>query len=214
MTRHRSFSLIHFLSTGIRLSVEIFQMGRVAFRSHASLVAENLFLRKQLAFYGERKIKPHRIRDAVRLALVFWSRWFDWKNALVVVKPATLIGWHRKAFQLFWRWKSRGGRPQLPRELRNLIAEMVHENPTWGQARIAAELSLKLGIRISPRTVRAHWAQDLSPNRGPASRRWMTFVRNHARAIVACDFVVAVTLRFRILYVFVVMEVGSRKLFM
>jgi transposase InsO family protein len=212
MTRHRSFSLIHFLSTGIRLSVEIFQMGRVAFRSHASLVAENLFLRKQLAFYGERKIKPHRIRDAVRLALVFWSRWFDWKNALVVVKPATLIGWHRKAFQLFWRWKSRGGRPQLPRELRNLIAEMVHENPTWGQARIAAELSLKLGIRISPRTVRAHWAQDLSPNRGPASRRWMTFVRNHARAIVACDFVVAVTLRFRILYVFVVMEVGSRKL--
>jgi hypothetical protein len=165
MTRHRSFSLIHFLSTGIRLSAEIVQMGRVAFRSHASLVAENLFLRKQLAFYGERKIKPHCMSDAARLALVFWSRWFDWKNALVVVKPATLIGRHRKAFQLFWRWKSRGGRPQLPSELRNLIDEMVRENPTWGQARIAAELSLKLGIRISPRTVRAHW-----PRSKPKSR--------------------------------------------
>jgi hypothetical protein len=91
---------------------------------------ENLFLRKQLAFYGERKIKPHRVRDAARLALVFWSRWFDGRKALVVVKPATVIGWHRKAFQLFWRWKSRGGGPQLPRVLRNRIAEMVRENPT------------------------------------------------------------------------------------
>src|SRR5260370_107656 len=85
MTRHRSFPIIHFLLTGVRLSAEIARVGRVAFRSHASLVAENLFLRKQLAFYEERKIKPHRLRDAARLALVFWSRWFDWKNALVAV---------------------------------------------------------------------------------------------------------------------------------
>jgi len=89
---------------------------------------------------------------------------------------------------------------------------MVLENPTWGEARISSELALKLGISVSPRTVRAYWPEDLSPNRGPSSQRWMTFVRNHAQAIVACDFVVAVTLRFRILYVFVVMEVGSRKL--
>lgn len=174
-------------------------------------MAENLFLRKQLAFYGERKIKPHRVRDVARLALVFWSRWFDWRNALVVVKPATLIGWHRKAFQLFWRWKSRGGRPQLPRELRNLIAEMVRENPTWGQARIASELALKLGISLLPRTVRAYWPEYLKPNR-KTSQHWKAFVRNHAHAIVACDFVVTVTASFRILYVFVVMEIGSRKL--
>src|SRR5258708_32624953 len=101
MTRHGSFPLIHFLLAGVRLSAEIVRVGQVAFRSHASLVAENLFLRKQSAFYGERKIKPHRLRDAARLALLFWSRSFDWKNALVMVKPATLIGWHRKTFQIF-----------------------------------------------------------------------------------------------------------------
>jgi hypothetical protein len=77
MIRHRSFSLIHFLSTGIRLSAEIVQIDRAAFRSHASLLAEDLFLRRQLAFYGERKIKPHRMSDAAQLVLGFWSRWFD-----------------------------------------------------------------------------------------------------------------------------------------
>src|SRR5260370_7374389 len=99
MTRHRSFPLIHFLLTGVQLSAEIARVGRVAFRSHASLVAENLFLRKQLAFYGERKIKPHRLRDASRLAFLFCSRWFDRQNILGVVKPSTLIGWHRTAFR-------------------------------------------------------------------------------------------------------------------
>jgi putative transposase len=188
------------------------QFGLGLVRTQTSLVAENLFLRKQLAFYRERNIKPHRLTDSARLALLLWSRWFDWRNALVVVKPETFIGWHQRAFQLFWRWKSRGGRPRLPKNLRILIAEMVRENPTWGEARIASELTLKLGIRVSPRTVRAYWPQDPSPQRGPSSQSWMTFVRNHARAIVACDFVVAVTLRFRILYVFVVMEVGSRRI--
>ncbi len=96
--------------------------------------------------------------------------------------------------------------------MRDLIAEMVQENPTWGEARVASELALKLGISVSPRTVRAYWPQGQEPTRAPSSQRWMTFVRNHAQTIVACDFVVAVTLRFRILYVFLVMEVGSRKL--
>ncbi len=97
---------------------------------------------------------PRRLTDKARLFLVFCSRWFDWRNALLVIKPETLIGWHRKAFQLFWRWKSRGGRPRIPRDLRALIAEMVRENPTWGQARVAAELAIKLGIFVSSRTVR------------------------------------------------------------
>jgi putative transposase len=140
------------------------------------------------------------------------SRWFDWRTALVVVKPETFIGWHKQAFQIFWRLKSRDGRPQIPRALRALITEMVRQNPTWGEARVASELALKLGIRVSPRTVRAYWPQDLRPNRGHSSQRWMTFMRNQSKAIVACDFVVAVTLRFRILYVFVVMEVGSRRI--
>ena len=201
----------HLLSALLGVSVEVLRFGRVVFHSRSSLVAENLFLRRQLPFYQERNIKPRRLTDSARFALLFWSRWFPWGSALVVVKPETLIGWHRQAFQLFWRWKSRGGRPKLPKNLRVLIVEMVRENPTWGEARIAAELALKLGIRVSPRTVRAYWPRELRPN-GVRSQRWTTFVRNHAKALVACDFAVAVTLQFRILYVFLVMEVGSRKL--
>jgi transposase InsO family protein len=117
-------------------------------------------------------------------------------------------------FKLFWKWKSQAGRPKLPRNIRGLIARMVCENPTWGQARIAAELSLKLGIRVSPRTVRAYWPAnaDHPGSRRISSHHWKTFVRNHAQAIVACDFLVAMTVGFRILYVFVAMEVGSRRI--
>jgi len=201
MTRRTSlFILRRLFSIAFGLLQEFLRLGRGLLRSQTALAAENLFLRKQLAFYQERTIKPRRLNDSARLSLLLWSRWFDWRNALMVVKPETLIGWHKRAFQIFWRWKSRGGRPQIPRTLRALIAEMVRQNPTWGEARVASELALKLGIRVSPRTVRAHWPQDLSPNRGHSSERWMTFVRNHGKAIVACDFVVAVTLRFRILY--------------
>src|ERR1700740_1764001 len=77
---------------------------RSMFRSRTSLIAENLFLRKQLAFYQDHQIKPRRLTDAARFALVFWSRFFEWKSALLIVKPATLIDWHRKAFRLFWKW--------------------------------------------------------------------------------------------------------------
>jgi len=84
-----------------------------AFRSRASLTVENLFLRKQLAFYQEHKVKPKPLTDAARLTLVLWSRLCDWKSALVIVKPDTLIGWHRKGFKLFWRRKSCPGRPAV-----------------------------------------------------------------------------------------------------
>jgi putative transposase len=203
---------LRFLVILIGLIGEAARFGRGLLRARTSIAAENLFLRKQLAFYRERNVTPRRLTDSARLAMLLCSGLFNWKDALVVVRPETLIGWHRQAFQLFWRWKSRGGRPRLPKNIRALIAEMVRENPTWGEARIATELAMKLGIRVSPRTVRAYWPQDLAPSRGRSAQRWMTFVRNHARAIVACDFVVAVTLRFRVLYVFVVMEVGSRKI--
>jgi putative transposase len=137
-----------------------------AFQSRTALVAENLFLRKQLAFYREHKVRPRRITDVARLSLVLWSRLFDWKKALLIVKPDTLIGWHRKGFKRFWRWKSCSGRPALPLEIRELIARMARENPTWGQARVAAELSLKLGIFLSPRTVRKYWPWEPSDCRG------------------------------------------------
>jgi putative transposase len=182
--------------------------------SRTALSAEILFLRKQLAFYEERQTQPRRLSDAARFSLVLWSRLFDWRRALVIVKPETLIGWHRKGFKLFWRWKSQAGRPRLPQNIRKLIVRMALENPTWGQARVAAELSVKLGIDVSSRTVRAYWPPE-PDRRGPrriSSQHWRTFVRNHAPSIVACDFLVVVTARFRTLYVFVLMEVGTRRI--
>jgi hypothetical protein len=106
--------------------------------------------------YQERKLKPRRLDTAFRVALVLLSRLFHWKHALVVIKPQTLVRWHRQGFRLFWRWKSRPGRPPIPIELRRLIREMALSNPIWGEERIANELLLKLGIRVSPRTVRKY----------------------------------------------------------
>ena len=133
-----------------------FGLGRLVLlgvRPRAALAAENLFLRKQLALFQERQVKPRRANNATRWSMAAISRLFDWQTALVVVKPDTLIGWHRKGFRLFWRWKSKPtGRPPLPSDLQQLIRKMAAENPTWGE-RIANELMLKLGIRVSPRTV-------------------------------------------------------------
>jgi transposase InsO family protein len=142
------------------------------------------------------------------------ARWFDWRQALVVVQPATFIRWHRQGFQRFWRWKSTRGRPPIPAELRGLIRRMARDNPSWGEERIANELLLKLGLRVSPRTVRKYLPRPL--HRGQQKRllsqRWLTFVRNHAQAIVACDFCVVVTATFRLLYVFVLMEHATRRI--
>ena len=183
-------------------------------RPAPALAAENLFLRKQLAQYQERRVKPRRANDATRMALIWLSRFFDWRRVLVIVKPVTLIRWHRQGFRLFWRWKSKPGRPPLPRDLQALIRRMALENPTWGQARITNELLLKLGLRVSPRTVRKYMPGHCvgGPGKRGQSQRWSTFIRNHAQGIVACDFCVAVTATFRILYVFVMIEHASRRL--
>ena len=190
------------------------QFLRTITRSRAALGAEVLFLRKQLAYYQEHEIRPRRLTDAARLSLVLWSRFFDWKESLAIVTTETFIRWHRKGFKFYWRWKSRGGRPARPKEIRQLIARMVKENVTWAQERIADELSLKIGISASPRTVRKYWPKE-SGDRGrrrTSSQHWRTFVKNHAQGIVACDFLIAVTVRFQVLFVFVAMEVGSRRI--
>ncbi len=194
------------------LLLDTLRLIRVSLRPRCALAAENL--RKQLALYLERKVKSHRAAAAAKLTLVLLSRLFAWREALTVVKPDTSIRWHRKGFRLFWRWKSKPqGRPRIPADLRKLIADMAVSNVTWGEERIAAELLLKLGIRVSPRTIRRYMPPPpAGPQQGPSSQRWMTFVRNHAQAILACDFFIAVTARFRVLYVFVIMEVGSRRI--
>src|SRR5262245_44458470 len=181
------------------------------FRSSNALRAENLFLRRQLALFMERGVRSRRINAATRVSLAGLAKRFDWRRSLVVVQPATMIGWHRAGWRLFWKFKSRPGRPRIPVELRALIRRMAVENVSWGEERIADELLLKLGIRVSPRTVRKY--MPMRPSGQPrGDQRWSTFLKNHAKAILACDLFIAVTATFRMLYVFVVIEHGTRRL--
>jgi putative transposase len=176
MSRFRSHV---FVRTFLRIAAGVLRFGSSLWRSHAQLAAENLFLRKQLALYLERQVKPRRTDDATCIALVALSRLIDWRQLLTVVKPETLIRWHRKGFRLFWRWKSMaGGRPRVPADLRRLIADMAAANRTWGEERIASELLVKLGIRVSPRTVRRYMPNGPGSKNGPGSQAWTSFVRN------------------------------------
>ena len=137
-----------------RLIADLCQLARLALKSRAALAAEYLFLRKQLALYQERKAKRSPTSIAIRWTMTGLGEFFAWRDALVIVKPDTFVRWHREAFRLFWRWKSRpSGRPTLPKNIRTLIRKMNRENPTWGEERIADELMLKLRICVSPRTV-------------------------------------------------------------
>src|SRR6516165_3905801 len=143
----------HTLQTVLGVFLDALTFLRLCLSPAATIAAENLFLRKQLGLYVERKVKPRRATDSIRFTLGRLSCWFDWREALIVVKPDTLIRWHCKGFRLFWKWKSRPrGRPRVTADVRKLIAEMAVNNPTWGEERIADELLLKIGIRISPRT--------------------------------------------------------------
>ncbi len=180
-------------------------------RSSRSIKAENLFLRRQLTLYIERGVKPRRIDPVTRVRLVLLSRLFDWRGALVIVHPETLLRWHREAWKLLWRLKSRPGRPAIPAELQRLIRRMTLENPRWGEERIANELLLKLDIQVSPRTVRKYMPRH-PPGRPRGDMRWSTFLHLHAQGILACDFLIAITASFRMLYVFVVIEHGTRRL--
>jgi transposase InsO family protein len=205
------FPIMGGVRTIIKLMSDLATFIWLFLRPNGALAAENLFLRKQLAIYQERNLKPRRPDTSFRVALVLLSRLFDWRDALVVVRPQTLVRWHRQGFRLFWRWKSRPGRPPIPVELRRLIREMALINLSWGEERIANELLLKLGIRISPRTVRKYMPKR--PRGGPrGDQRWYTFVRNHASAILACDFCVVVTATFRLLYVLVVIDHQTRRI--
>jgi putative transposase len=161
----------------LNLLADLFRFLVLSLRSKTSLAAENLFLRKQLGFYQERKIRPRRIDRSTRLTLVWLSHWFEWQNALAIVRPQTFIGWHRKGFQLFWRWKCRSGRPRIPLDLQRLIRQMACNNPSWGEERIANELLLKLGLRVSPRTISKYLPKlPAAPTGKPrGDQRWVNF---------------------------------------
>ena len=149
-------------------------------------------LRRQLALFKERGLKPRRIDTATRVSLALLSQWCDWRSCLMIVRPETVLRWHRAGWRLFWWFKSRPGLPPIPMELRHLIRRMATENPPWGEERAANELLLELGVRVSPRTVRKYMPKR-PPGQPRGDQRGSTFLRNHAKAIVACDFFVAVT---------------------
>jgi putative transposase len=141
--------------------------------------------------------------DATRITLISLSAFVDWRCLLTIVTPETLIRWHRKGLRLFWRWKSSApGRPPIPADVPQLIMTMAIANRTWGEERIAAELLVKLGIRVPARTVRRYMPSR--PHRGGTGMQaWSTFIHNHSPVVLASDFFVAVTTMFRVLYVFV-----------
>ena len=203
--------MLQLARTIVGVAFDILRLVVSFLRSSKAIRAENLVLRKQLASYIERGIKPRRVDHATRVSLALFTRMFDWRAAVVNVRPSTVVRWHRMGWGIFWRLKCRAGRPPIPPELRSLIRRMAAENPLWGEERIANELLVKLGIRVSPRTV-GKCMPKRPPGQPRADQRWSTFLKNHAQAILACDFFVAVTATFRMLYVFVVIEHGTRRL--
>ena len=182
-----------------RLIEDAFRRVTLLLRSKVSVRAESLFLRRQLALHTERGMKPGRIDAATRVvSLVLLSHLFDWRSALVVVQPATLMRWRRAGWKLLRRRKARRGRPPIPEALRALIRRMANENFLWGEERIANELLLKLGIRVSPRTVRKYMPKR-PPGHPSVDQRWSTFLKNHAMAILACDLFVGSEAKLRML---------------
>lgn len=173
------------------------------FRSKGRLEAEIVILRHQLNVL--RRGMPSRARLTLidRLIFVWLYRLRpSVLGAVVIVQPETVMRWHREGFRLYWRWKSRarGGRPRIPRDLRDLIREMSLANPLWGAPRIHGEL-LKLGIEIAQSTV----AKYMVRCRRPPSQSWKTFLRNHGAGIAAMDLLVVPTIDFRLLYVLVIL---------
>jgi transposase InsO family protein len=180
------------------------------FRSGTCLRLENLALRHQINVLRRRGRRQLHLSNADRLLWVCLSRlWTGWRSALVIIKPETVISWHRKGFRLYWTWKSRHarpGRPDIPREVRDLIRKISLANPLWGAPRIHGEL-LKLGIELSQATV----AKYMVRHRKPPSQTWRTFLNNHARDLVSVDFFTVPTIRFRMLFVFVVLALHRRR---
>jgi transposase InsO family protein len=182
-------------------------------RPRQDLVLENLLLRHQLAVLT----RPTRTRPRARLRTWDKVRWVlarrwcaDRREHLAIVTPDTVVGWHRQGWCLFWRWKSRsrGGRPHLSPEVRELIATMSRENPLWGTERVRGEL-LKLGIVVSNRSIRRYrWR---GPRR-PPSQTWRTFLRNHSHHLWAADLFTVPMLTFKTLYVLVFIAHGRREL--
>jgi putative transposase len=182
---------------------------RALFTKRADLVAENLALRQQLIVL-HRKTKRPRLKTEDRVFWLWLARsWDGWRESLIVVKPATVVRWHRQGFKYYWAWKSRykGGRPAIDPEVRDLIRKMSRANPLWGAPRIHGEL-LKLSINLSQTTV----AKYMIRHPRPPSPSWRAFLDNHLKDLVSIDFFTVPTVTFHILFVFLVLSHGRRRI--
>src|SRR5258708_3049022 len=180
------------------------------FRARARLEAEIVLLRHQLNLLRRRVPSKPKLTVADRLIFVWLYRLFpSVLDAVAIIKPDTVVLWHRTGFRLYWRWKSRSrdGRPRVPLEIRRLIREMSLANRLWGAARIHGEL-LKLGIEVAQSTVAKYMARS---GRG-RSQTWMTFLHNHVAGIGAMDFLIVPTVGFRLLFVLVILRHQRRRL--
>lgn len=179
------------------------------FRRRRDLVIENAALRQQLAMYERHR---PQIRDSDRLFWIWLARlWPGWRDALIVVRPETVVRWHRAGWRRYWTWKSRSrrpGRPRIDSEARALIMRLARENPRWGAVRIRGEL-LALGHDVSRESVRRYRLRAL---RRPPSPSWRSFLRNHRREIWAADFFTVPTLALNTLYVFFVVSHDRRRI--
>ena len=183
---------------------------RVYFQSRADLQTEILALRHQVVVLQRQSPKP-KLRPADRRFWVGLSQfWCRWRSALWIVKPATVIDWHRRAFRWYWTWKvqhGQTGRPPVPKETRELIRTLSRDNVSWGAPTIYSEL-LKLGIKISESSIAKYMARHPKP----PSQNWRAFLKNHAQQLVSIDFFTVPTALFQVLFVFIVIQHDRRRL--
>jgi len=190
-------------------SSQVLGMTQDLIRSRADLIAENALLRQQLIAVA-RQVKRPQFTPWDRVLMVWLSsRGRTWKQALLLIQPDTLLRWNGELHKWVWRRKSQhtGGKAPLASEVIRLIPQMATENPLWGAERIRGAL-LKLGFSISKSTIQKYLPSDRTAG---STQTWLTFIHNHAERIWTCDFIQVTDILFRSMFVFVIIELGSRR---
>ena len=194
----------------LRLLYSVLSTVRSAARSRLDLLLEIAALREQLEIY-RRQVRRPKLRRGDRLFWIWIRRhWPRWKDALVIVKPATVLRRHRAGYKAYWRWRSKGkpGRPRIPQRHIAFIRRISRDHPEWGEDRIALELKLKLGVEHSTSTIRRYMVDPVTP---PRTSTWKQFIASHAHEMLAIDFTTQILWNYAVSYVFVVMALGTRE---
>jgi len=188
----------------------LFRIAWLFGKDHRGVVVENLALRQQLSIYKRKHKRPQLMSRDRWFWMTLSVLWKDWRRALIVVHPDTVVRWQRERFRRYWSRLSKStrgpGRPAISLQIRRLIRTLAGANPLWRAPRIHGEL-LKLGIAVSERTV----SRILRSVKRPPSQTWRTFLKNHIGEIVAVDFFTVPTIRLRVLFVFLVIEHERRR---